>query len=53
MVMISSMLQLCELATDHGTSSEYREGPDLQSRVPTEMVSEPDRREELDAEWKE
>ena len=26
MDMITSMLKLCELATDHGTSSEYTEG---------------------------
>ena len=26
MDMIASMLKLCELATDHGTSSEYTEG---------------------------
>ena len=27
MVLITSMLKLCELATDHGTSSECTEGP--------------------------
>ena len=27
MDMITSMLKLCELSTDHGTSSEYTEGP--------------------------
>ena len=42
MDLITPVLSLCELATDHGTSAEYTEGPGVAyPGAPAEMVSEP------------